>query len=64
MKTISKKKVTFYFDTSTQPQAFVKLNEEFWVETDDCYFGQIKTEKDLRPNIDDTLKNAATGPFM
>jgi len=63
MKTISKKKVTFYFDTSTQPQAFVKLNEEFWVETDDCYFGQIKTEKDLRPNIDDTLKNAATGPI-
>jgi len=63
MKVISKNNAIFYFDAKNKPIVSVKLNEEFWVETNDCYFGQIKTEEDLRSNIDDTLKNAATGPI-
>lgn len=64
MKVISKNNAIFYFDVKNKPIAYVKLNEEFWVETNDCYFGQIQTKEDLRPNIDDTLKNAATGPIF
>lgn len=64
MKVVSKNDAIFYFDVKNKPKTSVKLNEEFWMETNDCYFGQIKTEKDLRPNIDDTLKNPATGPIF
>jgi len=64
MKVIAKDNVIFYFEANNKPKITVKLNEEFWVETNDCYFGQIKTEKNLRPNIDDSLKNPATGPVF
>lgn len=64
MKVIGKNNAIFYFDVKNKPRASVKLNEEFWVKTNDCYFGQIQSKDDLRPNIDDTLKNAATGPIF
>jgi len=64
MKVIGKNNAIFYFDVQNKPRASVKLNEEFWVKTNDCYFGQIQSKDDLRPNIDDTLKNAATGPIF
>ena len=63
MKVVTKDNAIFHFTAKNEPIAYVQQNEEFWVETHDCYFGQIRTEKDLRPDIDGSLRNAATGPI-
>ena len=52
MKIFAKDKVVFNFSKANQPVYFVEAGETFWVETDDCYSGQIKTETVLRPDID------------
>lgn len=44
MKIFAKDKVVFNFSKANQPVYFVEPGETFWVETDDCYSGQIKTE--------------------
>lgn len=62
MKTIKKDKVIYSFSPNNSPIGTVKLNEVFWIETEDCYGGQIKTEKDTRPNIDTSIMDASTGP--
>lgn len=62
MKTIKKNKVIYSFSPDNAPIATVKLNETFWIETQDCYGGQIKTENDLRTNIDNSILDASTGP--
>ena len=48
MKIFAKDKVVFNFSKANQPVYFVEPGETFWVETDDCYSGQIKTETVLR----------------
>lgn len=50
MKIFAKDKVVFNFSKTNQPVYFVEPGETFWVETDDCYSGQIKTETVLRPD--------------
>lgn len=62
-KVIKKDNVIYNFSPIHKPIDTVDLGEDFWVETDDCYSGQIKTEKDLRPNIDISIMDAATGPI-
>ena len=62
MKVVKRDKVIFHFSSRNRPVETVDLGEVFIVETNDCYMGQIKTERDLRPNIDASVKNAATGP--
>jgi len=63
IKVVGKEKVIYNFSPGNMPVDEVDLNEDFWVETEDCYCGQIKTERDLRPNIDITIMDAATGPI-
>lgn len=63
MQIIKRDNVIYRFSPNNPPIATVHLGEEFWVETNDCYSGQIKTEQDLRPHIDTTIMNAATGPI-
>lgn len=63
MQIITRDNVIYQFSANNPPVATVHLGEEFWVETNDCYSGQIKTVQDLRPNIDTTIMNAATGPI-
>lgn len=63
MKIITRDKVIYMFGPNNFPVAEVAVGEEFWVETRDCYSGQIKTEADLRPNINTAIMNAATGPI-
>lgn len=63
MKEFKKDKVIYEFSPKNEANYFVKDGEEFWVETEDCYSGQIKTEKDLRPNIDGSIMNASVGPI-
>jgi len=63
MKVVKKENVIYDFSSQNKPIASVKLYEDFWVETEDFYCGQIKTEKDLRPNIDISIMFASTGPI-
>lgn len=63
MQILSKNNVIYHFSPDDKPVYFVKDGETFWVETDDCYSGQIKTEYDLRPNIDISIMDAAVGPI-
>lgn len=63
MKIIKKDKVIYFFSPKNEPIDSVELDQEFWVESDDCYGGQIKTEKNLRPDIDISTMDASTGPI-
>ena len=63
MKTFGKDQVIYYFSPDNKPVYFVEDGETFWVETDDCYSGQIKTVNDLRSNIDISIMDAAVGPI-
>ncbi len=63
MKVLGKDKVIYSFNPKNEPVYFVEDGETFWLETDDCYGGQIKTESDLRPNIDISIMDAAVGPI-
>ncbi|MGB4301945.1 MAG: acetamidase/formamidase family protein, partial [Acetomicrobium sp.] len=40
-----------------------ELDEPFWVDCLDCYGGQIRSERDLRPEIDISAMDASTGPI-
>ena len=51
------------FDTATPSVDQVELGEYFEVETRDCYDGQITGPDVLRPMIDMTRFNRATGPI-
>jgi amidase len=63
MKTFGKDHVIYRFSPDNKPVYFVEDGETFWVETEDCYSGQIKTIHDLRPNIDISIMDAAVGPI-
>ena len=63
MKIFAKDKVVFNFSKANQPVYFVEPGETFWVETDDCYSGQIKTETVLRPDIDISIMDCSVGPI-
>ncbi|WP_315116319.1 acetamidase/formamidase family protein [uncultured Clostridium sp.] len=64
VKEFDKSKVIYEFSPNNKGVYFVKEGEEFWVETEDCYGGQIRTEKDLRSNIDSSAMNPSTGPIV
>lgn len=63
MKIFAKDKVIFSFSKENEPVYFVDNGETFWVETDDCYSGQIKSEKILRPDIDISIMDCSVGPI-
>lgn len=63
MKTLGKGNVIYSFNPGNKPVYFVEDGETFRVETDDCYSGQIKTARDLRPNINISIMDAAVGPI-
>ena len=63
MQSFSKDNVIYNFSPEDKPVYFVEDGETFWVNSDDCYSGQIQSEKDLRPNIDISIMDAAVGPI-
>jgi amidase len=63
VKTFGKDHVIYYFSRDNKAVYFVEDGETFWIETDDCYSGQIKTVRDLRPHIDISIMDAAVGPI-
>lgn len=64
VKEFDKSKIIYEFSPNNKGIYFVKEGEEFWVETEDCYGGQIRTEKDLRPNINNSTMNPSVGPIV
>jgi len=63
MQIIPKDKVIFSFNQNNPPAYFVRDGETFWVETDDCYSGQITSEEVLRPQIDISIMDCSVGPI-
>jgi len=46
-----------------EPAATTRSGEEFWIETRDCYDGQVHSEQDLRAALDATRFMPMTGPL-
>jgi len=59
---ISRKDIFYAFSSSLPPAARVKQGEEFILETNDCFGGQIIEETDLANELDWEHINPATGP--
>ena len=63
MQVIPKDKVIYSFNPKNPMAYSVQNGESFWVETDDCYSGQISSEKVLRPQIDISIMDCSVGPI-
>lgn len=63
MQVLGKDKVIFSFNRNNPFVYSVEDRETFWVETDDCYSGQIQDEKTLRTDIDISIMDCAVGPI-
>jgi amidase len=61
-KKISREHVFFAFSPELQPVLEVEQGEEVWMETHDCFEGQLTSEQDLVTNLDWGHINPATGP--
>ncbi len=63
MQILGKDKVIYSFSQDNPTVYTVNDGETFWVETDDCYSGQIQDEKTLRTDIDISIMDCAVGPI-
>ena len=63
MRVIPKDKVIFHFSGDNPMQYHVRDGETFWVETDDCYSGQITDASVKRPDIDISIMDCSVGPI-
>lgn len=63
MQIIPKNKVVFDFNKKNNFNYSVEDGEIFYVETDDCYSGQIKDESIKRPDIDISIMDCSVGPI-
>ena len=63
MRVIPKDRVIFSFNASNTANYEVENGETFWVETDDCYSGQIKNSSVKRPDIDISIMDCSVGPI-
>ena len=63
MKIIDGSKVIYAFKDKMDYIDRIKAGEEFIVKTNDCFYQQIRSEKDLVEEIDGDRLNPATGPL-
>lgn len=63
MRVIEKDQVIFSFNANHPANHTVKNGETFWVETDDCYSGQITDASVKRPDIDISIMDCSVGPI-
>ncbi|GIN22214.1 MAG TPA: acetamidase [Bacillus bacterium] len=63
MQFFSKKNTITHFSADMKSVYTIEPGETVVVETHDCYGGQIADESVLRPDIDLSIMNQATGPF-
>lgn len=63
MRVIPKDQVIFSFNANHPFVHSVENGETFWVETDDCYSGQITGPSVKRPDIDISIMDCSVGPI-
>ena len=63
MKKLERDQTINYFTPDLVSVMTVDLNEQFKVETHDCYGGQVQDEHTSRWDIDRSIINLATGPI-
>lgn len=63
MKKLNRNQTINYFTPDLEPVMTVDLNEQFKVETHDCYGGQVQDEHTSRWDINRSIINLATGPI-
>ncbi len=63
MQRLKKDNLIYEFKRENKPVYFVEDGEVFWVETPDCYLGQIRDEQTLRTDIDSSVIDASVGPI-
>jgi len=63
LTTIHRDKIVYTFGPENNPAAKIKPDETVFVETHDCFTGQIQSENDLVTEIDFSRVNPATGPL-
>lgn len=63
MNVFSKDKTITQFSSGMKASYNVDVGSTIQVESHDCYGGQVDSEKVLRPHIDLSIMNQATGPF-
>ena len=63
MQILSKEKIIFEFNKKNKFNYSVQNNEIFYVETEDCYNGQIKNENIKRRDIDMSIVDCCVGPI-
>ena len=63
MRVIPKDKVIRSFNAKNPCVHSVEDGETFWVETDDCYSGQISNPSIKRPDIDISIMDCSVGPI-
>ena len=62
-KKVTREAVFYAFDPALAPVARIRLGEELTLETDDCFTGLVKSEKDLAPT-GQNIVNPTTGPIF
>lgn len=63
-KKLSREHLFYAFSPELEPALRVAQGEEFVLETQDCFSGQLKSEKDLLDSLDWERVNPATGPVF
>jgi len=63
MKRIPKHPVMYHFSRNSPAVHSVEDGETFWVDTGDCYNGQIHSADILRPQIDISIMDCSVGPI-
>lgn len=64
MQKLSADQCIYYFDSQMEKKYEVGLDEEFLVQTNDCFCGQIKNENQGIHDLDYDKLNPATGPIF
>lgn len=63
MRVIPQRQSDLQLQCGAPCQYSVEDGETFWVETDDCYSGQITDASVKRPDIDITIMDCSVGPI-
>lgn len=63
-KKLSREHLFYAFSPELEPALRVAQGEEFVLETQDCFSGQLKSEKDLLDSLNWERVNPATGPVF
>ena len=63
MKSLHNTQIFYTFDANTKPCLTVAQNEQFTLDTCDCFSNQLLCDKDKADNLDWNAINPAADPF-